>query len=68
MKNALQYIFSFGSNLEDFVTWVDTSAIRKHILEYNNTVSYLNVYKLYWPMNCMYLMKFFLSYRETIST
>lgn len=26
-------------NLEDFITWVDTSAIRKHVLEYNNIVS-----------------------------
>ncbi|XP_059487464.1 U3 small nucleolar ribonucleoprotein protein IMP3 [Neocloeon triangulifer] len=27
--------FLVTRNLEDFVTWVDTSAIRKHILEYN---------------------------------
>lgn len=26
-------------NLEDFVTWVDTSAIKIHVLEYNDTVS-----------------------------
>ncbi|XP_014246731.1 U3 small nucleolar ribonucleoprotein protein IMP3 [Cimex lectularius] len=23
-------------NLEDFITWIDTSAIRKHVLEYND--------------------------------
>lgn len=27
--------------LEDFVTWVDGSAIRKHVLEYNDMVSYV---------------------------
>lgn len=25
-------------NMEDFVTWVDTSAIKKHIMEYNELV------------------------------
>jgi hypothetical protein len=25
-------------NLEDFVTWVDTSAIRRHVMEYNEMV------------------------------
>jgi hypothetical protein len=25
-------------NLEDFVTWIDTSAIKKHIRNYTNTV------------------------------
>ncbi|XP_065352448.1 U3 small nucleolar ribonucleoprotein protein IMP3 [Cloeon dipterum] len=27
--------FLVSKNLEDFVTWVDTSAIRKHVMEYN---------------------------------
>lgn len=27
--------------MEDFVTWVDTSAIKKHIMEYNELVSLL---------------------------
>lgn len=31
-------ILIFYRNLEDFVTWIDTSAIRKHILEYNDEV------------------------------
>ena len=31
--------FLVTRSLEDFVTWVDNSAIRKHVLEYNNTVS-----------------------------
>lgn len=36
----LKYLlaFTFFRNLEDFVTWVDTSAIKKHIMEYNDTV------------------------------
>ncbi|XP_076677201.1 U3 small nucleolar ribonucleoprotein IMP3 [Andrena cerasifolii] len=28
--------FLVTRSLEDFVTWVDTSAIKKHVLEYNN--------------------------------
>ncbi|KAF7386987.1 U3 small nucleolar ribonucleoprotein IMP3 [Vespula maculifrons] len=28
--------FLVTRNLEDFVTWVDTSAIKKHVLEYND--------------------------------
>ncbi|GLH04347.1 40S ribosomal protein S9 [Gryllus bimaculatus] len=28
--------FLVNRNLEDFVTWVDSSAIRKHVLEYND--------------------------------
>ncbi|XP_063223687.1 U3 small nucleolar ribonucleoprotein protein IMP3 isoform X1 [Bacillus rossius redtenbacheri] len=30
--------FLVTRNLEDFVTWVDTSAIRRHVLEYNEMV------------------------------
>lgn len=26
-------------NMEDFVTWTDTSKIRRHVLEYNDEVS-----------------------------
>lgn len=33
-----QFSFNYSRNLEDFVTWVDTSAIRKHVLEYNDMV------------------------------
>ncbi|KAJ9593430.1 hypothetical protein L9F63_015016 [Diploptera punctata] len=29
--------FLLTRNLEDFVTWVDTSAIKRHIMEYNET-------------------------------
>ena len=32
-------LFSSSRNLEDFVTWTDTSKIRKHVLEYNEEVS-----------------------------
>uniref|UniRef100_A0A0K8TRI9 U3 small nucleolar ribonucleoprotein protein IMP3 n=1 Tax=Tabanus bromius TaxID=304241 RepID=A0A0K8TRI9_TABBR len=28
--------FIVSRSLEDFITWVDSSAIRKHVLEYNN--------------------------------
>lgn len=31
--------FLVSRTLEDFVTWVDQSAIRRHVLEYNNMVS-----------------------------
>lgn len=31
--------FLVSRTLEDFVTWVDGSTIRKHVLEYNNIVS-----------------------------
>lgn len=34
--------FLVTRSLEDFVTWVDNSAIRKHVLEYNNTVSFIS--------------------------
>ncbi|CAG0889196.1 unnamed protein product [Darwinula stevensoni] len=30
--------FLVTRNMEDFVTWVDTSAIRKHVMEYNDLV------------------------------
>lgn len=31
--------FLVSRTLEDFVTWVDTSKIRKHVMEYNEMVS-----------------------------
>lgn len=31
--------FLLTRNMEDFLTWTDTSAIRKHVLEYNDMVS-----------------------------
>lgn len=31
--------FLVSRTLEDFVTWVDSSTIRKHVMEYNNMVS-----------------------------
>jgi hypothetical protein len=42
-------------NLEDFVTWVDTSAIRRHIMEYNEMVgSSLNAFNF---ILCIYAAK-----------
>ena len=29
--------------MEDFVTWVDSSAIKKHIMEYNEMVIVINI-------------------------
>lgn len=34
--------------LEDFVTWVDNSAIRKHVLEYNDLVCLKFELKMYY--------------------
>lgn len=34
--------FLVSRTLEDFVTWVDSSAIRRHVMEYNNIVSKRN--------------------------
>lgn len=31
--------FLVSRTLEDFVTWVDSSKIRRHVMEYNNMVS-----------------------------
>lgn len=32
--------FLVSRTLEDFVTWVDSSKIRQHVLEYNGLVSF----------------------------
>lgn len=39
--------FLVTRSLEDFVTWVDGSAIRKHVLEYNDMVHFLYIIFLY---------------------
>lgn len=39
--------------MEDFVTWVDTSAIKKHILEYNDAVSNKSIFYI-----ILYLLRF----------
>jgi hypothetical protein len=38
--NFFPFCYYYFRNFEDFVTWTDTSAIRKHVLEYNEMVSY----------------------------
>lgn len=43
----------FSRNMEDFVTWVDTSAIKKHILEYNDAVSNKSIFYI-----ILYLLRF----------
>lgn len=39
--------FLVSRTLEDFVTWVDSSAIRRHVMEYNNIVRKLVLYISY---------------------
>ena len=34
----LEFPLALCRNLEDFVTWTDTSKIRRHVLEYNEEV------------------------------
>lgn len=36
--------------LEDFVTWVDGSAIRRHVMDYNDLVSYKNQLLFYFML------------------
>lgn len=36
--------FLVNRSLEDFVTWVDGSAIRRHVMEYNDMVSFCLFY------------------------
>ena len=53
-------------NMEDFVTWVDTSAIKRHIMEYNELVSDVVI-----ETNTFFIKDFtievFINFRETIS-
>lgn len=37
--------FLVSRTLEDFVTWVDSSAIRRHVMEYNNIVSIFGCFR-----------------------
>jgi len=37
-KQINKSVYYCNRNLEDFVTWVDTSAIKKHVQEYKNEV------------------------------
>lgn len=37
--------FLVNRSLEDFVTWVDGSAIKKHVMEYNEMVCFLLFYE-----------------------
>lgn len=38
--------FLVSRTLEDFVTWVDSSKIRRHVMEYNNMVRDLELLQL----------------------
>ena len=53
-------------NMEDFVTWVDTSAIKRHIMEYNELVSDVVI-----ETNTVFIKDFtkevLINFRETIS-
>lgn len=35
--------FLVSRTLEDFVTWVDSSKIRRHVMEYNNMVKHIYI-------------------------
>lgn len=47
--------FLVTRSLEDFVTWVDGSAIRKHVLEYNDMVRQF-VIKTCWSIILIWLL------------
>jgi len=38
--------------MEDFVTWTDTSRIRKHVLDYNEEARLLNTYMYMHTPSC----------------
>lgn len=57
--------FLVSRTLEDFVTWVDSSKIRRHVMEYNNMVS---LFRKNFPLQStlnFFSLSFFV-YRETI--
>lgn len=53
-------------NMEDFVTWVDTSAIKRHIMEYNELVSDIAI-KTNTVCIKYFTKEVFINVRETIS-
>lgn len=55
--------FLVSRTLEDFVTWVDGSTIRKHVLEYNNIVSIDDTPAARRFIGLIFV---FLNFRETI--
>ena len=53
--------FLVTRKLEDYVTWTDTSAIRKQIQDYNGIVSVrIFVFKYFFDQFVVYIIKFFL--------
>lgn len=46
--------FLVSRTLEDFVTWVDSSAIRRHVMEYNNIVSSFSFFSKYYKLYRFY--------------
>lgn len=60
--------FLVSRTLEDFVTWVDGSAIRKHVLEYNNIVSVVDVGIFGFRNDNLPFSLFVCFFRETISS
>lgn len=58
--------FLVSRTLEDFVTWVDSSKIRRHVMEYNNMVSSFDLLIRHQIITnpCF----FFFIYSETISS
>jgi len=54
-------------NMEDFVTWVDTSAIKRHIMEYNELVSEIQPKKTNTNYFNDFTKEIYINFRETIS-
>jgi hypothetical protein len=55
-------------NLEDFVTWVDTSAIRRHIMEYSEMVCTLFAYLTLFTMFVLQSNKVLLTGKNVTAT
>lgn len=52
--HGLLYIFR---QMEDFITWTDTSAIKKHVLDYNEMVRILTFVRLIleWFLSVLFI-------------
>lgn len=56
--------FLVSRTLEDFVTWVDSSKIRKHVMEYNNMVSVMTTVFFRWNENWIVFSSLVISARR----
>lgn len=44
--------------MEDFITWVNSSAIKRHVMEYNDSVSQLELDNQFLIKNCNLIVVF----------